>query len=679
MLATQKLFVTVKLSSNWRGLLRNAGAFPNTVLQTHIVGQHPRIAVLPHCQSKQTWSHQFPILKAPRATANLHCLSGDRELDKKINNWLEWDRNPETWCTIKDAIKAQEWDKLRSWLMGRLKFGTAGLRAEMRPGFNAMNDLVVIQTAQGLCAYLKEQFPDKKKWCKQGIVIGYDSRHNSKRFAELTAVVFLTNEFRVNLFQRFVATPFVPYTILRYNCLAGVMVTASHNPKQDNGYKVYWSNGTQIITPHDDAIYQCILKNLQPTKCSWDRNILIDNELLYDPYDSIIPAYYDALRREIPSQLLVANADCPLSFTYTAMHGVGYAYVEMAFPTCNLDEVIPVEEQVEPDPDFPTAPHPNPEEGEKVMKLSIETATSNDSQIILANDPDADRLAVGEIIDDGEYKLFTGNELAALLGWWALEIYKMGTEKADLAKCTMISSTVSSMILKSMAAVEGFNFHETLTGFKWIGNKVIDEQKAGKKVLFAFEEAIGYMVTTNVIDKDGISAAAHVATMACYLRTQKCMSLQDKLRDIYEKYGFHTSVVNYVICSDVSLIKTIFKRLRTFKNNEKNTYPTSLLDGEFEIEHVRDLTTGYDSSKPDKKATLPVNSSTQMITFTFKNGFVITLRTSGTEPKMKYYAEMCGKPEDKRWDELELITRRMVKAAVDEFYEPEKNGLQRNS
>ncbi|KAH8298423.1 hypothetical protein KR044_002481, partial [Drosophila immigrans] len=534
------------------------------------------------------------------------------------------------------------------------------------------------RTAQGFCAYIKEKYADKNMWCNQGIVIGYDSRYNSKRFAELTATVFLTNDFRVYLFQQFVATPFVPYTILRFNCLGGVMVTASHNPKQDNGYKVYWTNGAQIITPHDDAIYDRILKNLEPQKCSWDTDVLIDNELLYDPSDSIFQAYFDALRREIPSQLLVANGDCPLSFTYTAMHGVGYAYVDMAFPACNLENVIPVKEQVEPDPDFPTASHPNPEEGKKVLRLSIETARSNESEVILANDPDADRLAVGEIIDEGEYKLFSGNELAALLGWWVLETYKMTTEKPDLSKCTMVSSTVSSKILKSMAAVEGFNFHETLTGFKWIGNKVIDEMKAGKKVLFAFEEAIGYMISTNVIDKDGVSAAAHVATMACYLRTQKCMSLQDKLRDIYEKYGFHTSVINYVICKDIKLIQKIFKRLRTFKNNAKNTYPTSLLDGEFEVEHVRDLTTGYDSSTKDKKAILPVSASTQMITFTFKNGFVITLRTSGTEPKMKYYAEMCGKPENKRWDELAATTRRMVKAAVDEFYEPTKNGLQLN-
>ncbi|KAL7738416.1 hypothetical protein ACLKA6_006731 [Drosophila palustris] len=624
----------------------------------------------------RTWSHKFPSLgEISTPAAKLHCRSGDQGLDEQIKKWICWDRNPETLSKIKELVKAQDWNMLRSLLCRRLDFGDDGLMAEMGAGFNAMNDLVVLQTAQGLCAYLIKQYPDKLMHSNRGIVIGYDARQNSKRFADLTATVFLNNNFRVYLFQRFVPTPFVPYTILRLNCLAGVMVTASHNPKQDNGYKIYWTNGAQITTTHENGIYQAILENLEPQVCAWNVDTLKDNKMLFDPYNNVVPAYFDSLKREFTCQQLVDNCECPVSFTYTAMHGVGYAYIDMAFPKLNLEEVIPVQEQAEPDPEFPTAPSPDPEEGKSALKLCLETATSNESDIVLANDPDADRLAVGELADEGEYKLFTGNELGTLLGWWALELYRMKTEKPDLAKCSMISSTVSSKILKSMAAIEGFTFHETMTGFKWIASKVSDEQKAGKKVLFAFEESIGYMMCSNVPDKDGISAAVHVGTMACYLRCKKCMSLQEKLRDIYEKYGFHSSVVSYAICNDVCLIQNIFHRLRNFGGGQKDTYPKSILCGEFEIEHVRDLTTGYDSSKPGKKAEYTVSEGTQMITFTFKNGFVITLRSSGTEPKLQYYAEMCGKPENKRWDEMEKTTRRMVEAAVNEFYEPEKNGL----
>ncbi|XP_068144164.1 glucose 1,6-bisphosphate synthase [Drosophila tropicalis] len=604
-------------------------------------------------------------------------LSGDADLDAQIRLWLKYDKNPSTLSQIMDAIKAEDWNTLRRRLCTRITFGTAGLRGCMRAGFDSMNELVVIQTAQGLCAYLKEQYPNEEDWKSRGIVIGYDGRYNSQRFAELTAIVFLNNNFLVYLYTRFVATPLVPFAILRLRCLAGVQVTASHNPKQDNGYKVYWNNGAQIIPPHDVGIQEAIMKNLEPRSDSWDDSAFCANDLLEDPYESVVPAYYDILKKSISCPLMESNGKCKLSFTYTAMHGVGHPYVRTAFDKINLKPFIPVREQIEPDPEFPTTPMPNPEEGKTSLELSIKTATENKSEIILANDPDADRLAVAEIGDDGKYKLFNGNELGALLGWWSLENYKMRNPDADISKCSMIASTVSSKILKSMAEREGFTFHETLTGFKWMGNKAIEEEAAGKTVLFAFEEAIGFMVSTNVLDKDGISAAAHVSTMACYLRCKQCMTLQEKLRDIYETYGFHVSICSYLICHCPPVIKAIFERLRNFDNDQPNTYPTGILDDEFEIVHVRDLTTGYDSSTSDKKATLPISSSSQMITFTFKNGAVVTLRTSGTEPKIKYYAEMCGKPEDKNWEKLTNTLKRMVDAIVQEFYEPEKNGLER--
>ncbi|XP_030559956.1 glucose 1,6-bisphosphate synthase [Drosophila novamexicana] len=609
-------------------------------------------------------------------------LSGDAELDDLIEKWVKWDRNPKTKKEILKLIEAKDWGTLKLRLLKRIAFGTAGLRAEMRAGFDSMNDLVVVQTAQGLCAYLKEQYTDKSSWSERGIVFGYDARHNSKRFAELSALVFLKNNFRVYLFKRYAATPFVPFAIKKLNCLAGVQVTASHNPKKDNGYKVYWTNGAQIISPHDSGIHKAILKNLEPAENYWaiDEATLWSNALLSDPYEQVEPAYYDALLKTIPDSLLKANATCDLSFAYTAMHGIGYTYVSKAFEQVNMRPVVPVVQQVEPDPEFPTTPMPNPEEGKTSLDLAIKTATDQKCNIILANDPDADRLAVAEFdTSNKKYKLFNGNELGALLGWWALEMHKMRHPNADLSKCVMIASTVSSKILKSMAANDGFIFCETLTGFKWMANKAIEKELAGMTVLFAFEEAIGFMISTNVPDKDGVSAAAHVATMARYLHHEKGMTLQQKLTEIYKIYGYHTSICSYVTCSDQLMIQQIFNRLRTFNNGQANTYPRSILNGKYEIEHVRDLTTGYDSSAADKRAILPVSSSSQMITFTFKNGVVITLRTSGTEPKMKYYAEMCGKPADKGWDQLTQTLQDMEEALVNEFYEPEKNQLQRKS
>ncbi|KAH8331645.1 hypothetical protein KR074_008924 [Drosophila pseudoananassae] len=604
-------------------------------------------------------------------------LSGEPELDNQIRRWIRWDKCPSTACQIMDAVRASDWDTLRKRLCNRITFGTAGLRACMRAGFDSMNELVVVQTAQGLCKYLKEQYPNPEDWSERGIVFGYDGRYNSHRFAELSAIVFLSNDFKVWLFKRVVATPMVPYAILRLQCLAGVMVTASHNPKEDNGYKVYWSNGAQIIPPHDAGIQDAIMENLEPMSGAWDDSAMCSNNQLNDPFDIVVPPYFDHLKKKFPCNLLDLNGRCPITFTYTAMHGVGYEFVKTAFKRTNFPPFISVCEQQEPDPEFPTTPMPNPEEGKTSLDLAIKTAKQSNSQVILANDPDADRLAVAVQREDGSYRLFSGNEVGALLGWWSLEFYKMTVPDCDVSNCVMISSTVSSKILKAMAEREGFTFFDTLTGFKWMGNKAIEQEQAGKTVLFAFEEAIGFMVGTAVLDKDGVSAATHVATMACYLRCTQCMTLEEKLRDIYETYGYHTSICSYVICRCPPVIEKIFERLRNWDDGQADTYPKSIMNGEYEIESIRDLHTGYDSSTPDKKATLPTSSSSQMITFTFKNGAVITLRTSGTEPKMKYYAEMCGKPEEKNWGKLSSTLKIMVEATVEEFYEPTKNGLQR--
>lgn len=226
-----------------------------------------------------------------------------------------------------------------------------------------------------------------------------------------------------------------------------------------------------------------------------------------------------------------------------------------------------------------------------------------------------------------------------------------------------------------MANKDGFNFVETLTGFKWMGNRGIELMNEGKRVLFAFEEAIGFMFSTAVLDKDGVSAATHLATMACYLRETQGITLTEKLNQIYEEYGYHCTNCSYLFCDKAPVIKRIFERLRNFQDDKPNTYPQSILNGEFAIKHVRDLTTGVDTSQADGKARLPVSSSTQMITFTFENGLVITLRTSGTEPKIKYYAELCAKPEDKDWPILRKTLDRMVEAIVEEFLQPTVNDL----
>ncbi|KAI4503506.1 hypothetical protein M0802_001728 [Mischocyttarus mexicanus] len=594
--------------------------------------------------------------------------TGNALLDEKINEWLQWNKDSAAEKEVESYIKNVDIQVLSNLFLKRLEFGTAGLRGRMGPGYSQMNDLVIIQTGQGLTKYLLDTMPNL---LQQGVIIGYDGRHNSKRFAELTSAIFIANNIKVYLFSKICPTPFIPYGVLQYKCAAGIMITASHNPKDDNGYKVYWDNGAQIVSPHDKEIQKYIVKNLEPSESSWDVSKIYQSHLYKDPLNDIMQSYFENIKKSVLYPEV--NKNTILKFTYTAMHGVGHDYMTTAFNTVKLKPFISVEEQKLPDPEFSTVKFPNPEEGKSALDLSIKTANQHASSIILANDPDADRLACATKTENGEWHIFTGNELGALLAWWMLHVHRVQYPEANIANAYMLSSTVSSKILASMAKKEGFNFEETLTGFKWMGNRTIELIKNGKDVLFAFEEAIGFMCGSAVPDKDGISAGICLAQMATYLETID-LSLCDILEDIYNTFGRHISENSYWICHDSNTIKAIFERLRNYNGNE-NVYPTSILDGKYLIVGVRDLTTGYDNTKPGNKATLPTSKSSQMITFTFDNGLVTTLRTSGTEPKIKYYCELCSSVEEQDVKKLKCILNEMVSAIVAEFLQPEFNAL----
>jgi phosphomannomutase len=273
----------------------------------------------------------------------------------------------------------------------------------------------------------------------------------------------------------------------------------------------------------------------------------------------------------------------------------------------------------------------------------------------------------------GQWHVFTGNELGSLLAWWAIYCYRQQHADMDLSDCYLLASTVSSKMLKSIAKVDGLNFEETLTGFKWMGNRSVELMDQGKTVLYAFEEAIGFMFSSTVLDKDGVSAACHLATMCSYLAAQpQPQTLASKLNELYETYGYHYSLVSYFLCYDPPTIERIFKRIRCM---DANGYPGSVLGGRYPIASIRDLTTGVDTAQSDGKARLPCSKSSQMITFTFGNGAVVTLRTSGTEPKIKYYAELCGAPGDSDWDTARKTLGEMVTAIVEEMLQPGVNGL----
>ncbi|XP_011310787.1 phosphoglucomutase-2 [Fopius arisanus] len=602
-------------------------------------------------------------------TTRTRVVTGNDPLDGKINEYLGWYKDLKPEDEIHEIIKSKDVTKLSELFLKRLEFGTAGLRGRMGPGYSRMNDLVIIQTGQGLLQYLINSVEGFKE---KGVVIGYDGRYNSSRFAELTATIFINSGIKVYMYSKVCPTPFVPFAVMKYKCAAGIMITASHNPKEDNGYKVYWENSAQIIPPHDKGIQKAILDNLEPSLTSWDVSVLnAAGNLCKDPLAEVLEDYCRIIKRNTVYPEI--NKSTILKFTYTAMHGVGFEYMKEAFRFANFKPFVIVEEQRDPDPEFPTVKFPNPEEGKSALDLSIKTADTNNSSIVLANDPDADRLGCAIKNKDGEWRILNGNEMGALLAWWMLHVHRVINPDADPADAYMLASTVSSKILASMAKKEGFQFEETLTGFKWMGNRCVKLLEEKKYILFAYEEAIGFMCGPSVLDKDGISAGIRLAEMAAYLETMG-LTLLDKLEDIYKVYGHHISENSYWICHNQETIKKIFERLRNFAG-QPNTYPMSIAGGKYSIIAVRDLTTGYDSTKPDKKAVLPISKSSQMITFTFDNGLVSTLRTSGTEPKIKYYTELCASPEQQNIDILKSNLAEMVSAIVSEFLLPEENSL----
>lgn len=608
--------------------------------------------------------------------------------------WVENDPNEETVQQVKELLLDESSEgiaQVNALFTGNLEFGTAGLRGPMGPGPVRMNDLTVIQAAQGLIAHMLEAFGDGAK--TGGIVLGYDHRAkgtlNSKRFALLTAAAAVSKGVRVYMFSKFVATPLVPFAIQKFGAVAGVMVTASHNPAADNGYKVYWSNGAQIISPVDANIATAIRLNENPwggvefykkvTEAElWQNDLVVDvTEKTVVDYMAMVTktvSYLDGKYANIRNE----KSSLP-GITYTAMHGIGYHYSKALFESFGLPPFTPTPEQIFPDPTFPTVEFPNPEEGKGALVLAIAAADKANDSIILANDPDADRLAVAEWVPEGSdgtyrprvpgeagsWRVFTGNEIGALFASWQYRWYlERGGKPSD---AVMIASTVSSKLIASMANVEGFTFEETLTGFKWMGNSMEKYEKMGKSVLFAFEEAIGFANCSYIRDKDGVSASAVLGEMVLTLASEG-LTLSGMLNKIYEKYGYFITNNGYVFVDEKSKTEAIFTRLI----NEGHYWHRL---GTFVVKSIRDLTgVGFDSDAPDGKPTLPTSSGSYMVTYKFTDGTVLTLRTSGTEPKLKWYAESKGETYEiakaKAIDIVRLVVDEMIRCDVHNLKRP---------
>jgi len=604
-----------------------------------------------------------------------------------LEEYEKWDPNPSTKALAQNMIKEGPEDRIKALFDGpRIAFGTAGLRGPMDLGYKCMNDLIILQTCQGLCKYL-----NAKGEANRNVVIGYDHRCtesgaiSSKNFARLSAAVFLAHDFEVTVLEgeedanTFAATPFVPFAMKKYSSCAGIMVTASHNPKADNGFKVYWGNACQIIPPHDDGIATAILETLIPEQdykyLGDDWNITVKNagdKLRYG--SSVLNQLVDDYIKDITSLRFGSDditTDNYPKVCYTAMHGVGKPWVQRSLAAFGLpvEKLEIVAAQADPDATFPTVSFPNPEE-KGALDIAKEYAFKTDCTLVVANDPDADRLAVCEYQkDESKWVVFSGNEIGVLLGYWAMKRYSQNS--GDPKTAAVIASVVSSRMLRAVAQKEGFQYYDTLTGFKHIGNKAVALQAAGISVLFGYEEAIGFAYGDVVFDKDGVSAAAVFVEMAACL-AKEGKNLAQQLAYLRSSYGDFVSYNAYKICHDSAITDKLFERLRQDGSGNIGTY-MSTFDG-VAATSIKDVTLGFDSTTADNVLDMPATPGSHMIMYEFENGVSFTLRTSGTEPKIKFYTELAAASGIPR-DQALMILQKFVDATVRDMLQTEKYGL----
>ncbi len=512
-------------------------------------------------------------------------------------NWLDQDPDLETRAELEQLISqakandAKAQTELASRFDGRLQFGTAGLRGRLQAGSMGMNRVLVAQAAGGLAEFLKGY--DKEP----SIVLGYDGRKNSDVFARDTAEIMAAAGIKTYLLPRKLPTPVLAYAIKYFDTTAGVMVTASHNPPEDNGYKVYLgkaNGGGQIVSPADQEIAACIDKVAQGSIKDLPRS---QNYIVLD--DEIVDAYI------AKTASLAKEPQVDINYVYTAMHGVGYEVLSKTLAKAGLPQPSIVAEQVWPDGTFPTVNFPNPEE-KGALDLAIKVAKERNAEFIIANDPDADRLAVAVPDAQGNWKPLHGNVIGCFLGWYLAKQYHAQGKKGILA-CSLVSSPALAEIAKKY----GFESEETLTGFKYIG-KV-------NGLLFGFEEALGYLVDPDKVrDKDGISAAIMFLDLVRNLKKQG-KTLADYADDFTKEFGAYVSGQISIRVDDLSAIGKLMTALRTNPPSEVGGFKVA---------------TFLDHTKTDRQS--------DILVFVLENGSRLIARPSGTEPKIKFYLDARG-------------------------------------
>lgn len=556
---------------------------------------------------------------------------------EKINTWLNGNYDAETKATI-EKLQKENPAELEDAFYKNLEFGTGGLRGIMGVGTNRMNKYTVGMATQGMANYLKKTYPNEEiKVC-----VGHDSRNNSRFFAETTANVFAANGIKVYLFAALRPTPELSFAIRILGCKSGVVCTASHNPKEYNGYKAYWDDGAQLVPPHDKNVIKEVEAIASVDDVKWtggEANITLLDDKMDDAYIAMIKSL------SVYPEIIAKQHD--LKIVYTPIHGTGITVVPKTLAAFGFTNVTVVEEQATPDGNFPTVAYPNPEERE-TMSIGLAKAKALDADILLGTDPDSDRVGVGVKNHKGEWVLMNGNQTAVLAFAYMIEARKAKgiAQPNDM----VISTIVTTDMIDEVAQQNGVACYNVLTGFKWIASLL--KAKEGKEnYIIGGEESFGLMIGDKIRDKDAVSAVALLCEMAA-VEKEKGKSLYDKMIEMYMQYGFYLESLISITKKGMNGAKEIADMMASYRANPPATINGSkvveLLD--YELQIGKNLLTG-ESWTID----LPKSNVLQFIT---EDGSKISARPSGTEPKIKFYfsvnTKLNNKGEfDEKYAELE--------------------------
>lgn len=565
----------------------------------------------------------------------------DKKIIQKAQQWLTDDYDEETRRQVQQMIDENPEELVESFYKN-LEFGTGGLRGIMGAGTNRMNKYTVGMATQGLANYLKKMFPGQEQI---KVAVAFDSRNNSIYFAQITAEILSANDCRVFLFEDLRPTPELSFSVRHLGCQSGIVITASHNPKEYNGYKVYWDDGGQLVNPHDKNVIEEVMKVTSVSMVKFlakPENITIIGEDVDSVYLS------EVKKLSFIPEIIQKFKDVPI--VYTSLHGSGITLVPKALKLFGLENIHLLEAQATPDGNFPTVKSPNPEE-QAAMSMAIDKAKEINAELVLATDPDADRVGVAIKKPQGGYMLLNGNQTASLLIFYLLKKWK------DSGKLSgreyIVKTIVTTELLAEMARKNGVEFYDVLTGFKFIA-EIIRKNEGKKTFIGGGEESYGYLVSDFVRDKDAVIACCMIAECLIFAKSNG-KTLFEMLMDIYKEYGFYYESLLSVTKKGKSGAEEIKMMMEKFRSNPPKSINNSevVLIKDYFLQQEYGITTNE---------IIPIDlPKSDVLQFFTQDGSKITIRPSGTEPKIKFYFGIKTELADSsRYEETETKCKQKI-------------------